>query len=155
MDWVPGAFSVVRPEALREVGVFDPAFFLYYEEVDLCYRLKQAGWQICYWPDITITHIGGESSRGLKSLTFSSPSAQVVLWRMRSTFLYYRKNHGAKARLAKWMEQALYTASVWRNRLSRTPERQERAKHYATMRSLLKRAWAETKGGRISPARPW
>ncbi len=155
VDWVPGAFAIVRPAALQEIGTFDPAFFLYYEEVDLCFRLKQAGWQIWYWPDLRITHIGGESSRKLKTLAFSSPSSQVVLWRMRSTFLYYRKHHGGKALLAKWMEQALYTAAIWRNRLSGDPERKERREHFCTLRRLLLQAWNETEGGRISPPRPW
>jgi len=72
VDWVPGAFCIIRPEVLREIGTFDPAFFLYYEEVDLCLRFKQAGYRICYWPDVIVTHIGGESSRQLTSLDFST-----------------------------------------------------------------------------------
>lgn len=155
VDWVPGAFAILRPEALAQVGFFDPAFFLYYEEVDLCYRLKQAGWEIWYWPDLVITHIGGESSRSLTSLEFSSTAAQVVLWRMRSTFLYYRKHHGEKALLAKWMEEALYTLSAWRNDLSRSAERKQRAQHFRTLRRLVQKAWSETRGGRYSPPAPW
>ncbi|MDE1163414.1 MAG: glycosyltransferase family 2 protein [Acidobacteriaceae bacterium] len=155
VDWVPGAFAILRPKALAQVGAFDPAFFLYYEEVDLCYRLKQARWEIWYWPEIVVTHIGGESSRSLKTLEFSSAAAQVVLWRMRSTLLYYRKHHGEKARLAKWMEQLLYTASAWRNDLSSTPERKARAHHFKTLSRLFDQAWDETKGGRISPPAPW
>ncbi|MFC6646338.1 glycosyltransferase family 2 protein [Granulicella cerasi] len=155
VDWVPGAFAIIRPEALAQTGFFDPAFFLYYEEVDLCYRLKQAGWEIWYWPDIVITHIGGESSRSLKSLEFSSQAAQVVKWRMRSTFLYYRKHHGAQAWLAKWMEKSLYTASMWRNKLSSTPERKAKAERFANLRRLIDQAWDDTKGGRVSPPAPW
>jgi GT2 family glycosyltransferase len=155
VDWVPGAFSIIRPEAIRKVGSFDPVFFLYYEEVDLCRRIKDAGYSIWYWPDVVIVHIGGESSRQLKSLEFSSQAAQVVLWRMRSTLLYYRKHHGWQAWLAKWVETTMARITVMRNRFSRDPQRRERGKRYETLIALMNQAWKDTRGGRISPPRPW
>jgi GT2 family glycosyltransferase len=155
VDWVPGAFAIIRPTALAQIGLFDPRFFLYYEEVDLCRRMKKAGMQIWYWPDIVITHLGGQSSKTLKTLEFSTRSAQVVLWRMRSTLLYYRKHHGWQAWLAKWMEKTLYTLTVMRNRFSNVPERRDRERQYRTMLKLLDQAWEETKGGRVSPPTPW
>ena len=155
VDWVPGAFSIIRPEAIRKVGSFDPTFFLYYEEVDLCRRIKGAGYSIWYWPDVVIVHIGGESSRQLKSLEFSSQAAQVVLWRMRSTLLYYRKHHGWQAWLAKWVETTMARITVMRNRLSSDPQRIERGKRYETLIALMNQAWKDTRGGRISPPRPW
>jgi len=155
VDWVPGAFAIVRPSALERVGLFDPRYFLYYEEVDLCRRMKSAGMEIWYWPDILIVHVGGQSSKTLTDLEFSSRAAQVVLWRMRSTFLYYRKHHGWHAWLSRWMEKCLYMLAVRRNRLSRTPERRERERHYRTMLALLDQAWRETEGGRVSPPHPW
>lgn len=155
VDWVPGAFSIVRPSALNKVGFFDPSFFLYYEEVDLCMRLKKSGIPVWYWPDIVVIHIGGESSRQLTSLEFSPRAAQVVLWRMRSTLLYYRKHHGWRVRFAKWMEQALYSVTVARNRFSSKPERRERERHHRTLIGLMDQAWRDTNGGRVSPPRPW
>lgn len=155
VDWVPGAFTILRPSALQKVGYFDPAFFLYYEEVDLCRRMKLAGIPVWYWPDIVVVHIGGESSRQLKSLEFSPRAAQVVLWRMRSTLIYYRKHHGGRVRFAKWMEQALYFATVLRNMFSRDPQRRDRERHHRIMIGLMDQAWNETNGGRISPPRPW
>ena len=71
VDWVPGAFAIVRREALKLSGLFDPDFFFYSEEVDLCLRVKQAGFRVLYWPDIVVTHIGGESSRKQKSRKFT------------------------------------------------------------------------------------
>ncbi len=155
VDWVPGAFAIVRPAALEKIGLFDPSFFLYYEEVDLCLRMKQASMEVWYWPDVVVTHLGGESSKQLSNLEFSPRAAQVVLWRMRSTLLYYRKHHGSQAWFAKWMEKTLYSLTVLRNRLSRTPERRERERHYRAMLALLDQAWHETQGGRVSPPRPW
>lgn len=155
VDWVPGAFAIIRPSALVTIGLFDPRFFLYYEEVDLCFRIKQAGLEIWYWPDVLIIHLGGQSSVKLKKLEFSSRSAQVVLWRMRSTLLYYRKHHGWHAWLAKWTEKILYSITVVRNHFSRLPERRDRERHYRTMLKLMNQAWQETQGGRVSPPSPW
>lgn len=156
VDWVPGAFSVIRPEILQKIGgCFDPAFFLYYEEVDLCKRIKNAGYEVWYWPDVVITHIGGESSRRLANLEFSSTAAQVVLWRMRSTLLYYRKHGGWRVHMARWMERFYYLGSSLRNRLSGSAWRKERAAYYQSMARLMQQAWRDTRGGRVSPPIPW
>jgi hypothetical protein len=155
VDWVTGAFMILRREALKKTGLFDPAFFLYYEEADLCRRVKAAGFRVLYWPDIAVTHLHGESSRKVSEHIFSENETQVVLWRMRSTFLYYRKHHGAKAWLARRLEESLYTLRFLRNRFSPTPARRARAREAMLLLSLLRRAWKETQGGRISPPTPW
>lgn len=155
VDWVPGAFCIIRPAALVRSGLFNPAFFLYYEEVDLCQRIKQAGYTIWYWPDISVVHIGGESSRQLTNLTVSSTAAQVVLWRMRSALLYYRMYHGWKVHAAKWLELTMYAGRVVRNYFSCDPVRQERGRSGGTLMQLMNQAWNDTRGGTISPPRPW
>ncbi len=155
VDWVPGAFSILRPAMLEKIGLFDTNFFLYYEEVDLCLRFRRAGFDVWYWPDIVVVHIGGESSRQLKSLEFSQRAAQVVLWRMRSTLLYYRKHHGWRVHLARLVEQTIYRASVVRNLLSREKVRKERLGHHRSLIRLMDQAWKDTGGGRVSPPRPW
>jgi hypothetical protein len=155
VDWVPGAFSILRREALAKTGLFDPAFFLYYEEVDLCRRVKSAGYRVLYWPDVVVTHIGGESGRQLRSLKFSNTGAQVVLWRMRATLLYYRKHHGFQVWLAKCLEETIYCLRWLRNRFSSSPARRERAEEATLLLGMMRQAWNETDGGRISPPRPW
>jgi GT2 family glycosyltransferase len=152
-DWVPGAFSIIRAEVLHKVGFFDPRFFMYGEEVDLCQRIKEAGYEIWYWPDIVVTHIGGESSRHMSDGDL--PGAQVVNWRMRSTLLYYRKHHGRMAWLAKWLEVVLYRLSSLRNRFSSDPRRQARSRRCKNLATAMQLAWIETEGGRTSPSRPW
>jgi len=155
VDWVPGAFSIIRAEALKKVGFFDPEFFLYSEEVDLCRRIQSAGYKILYWPDIVVIHIGGESSRQIKTLEMSSAGAQLIRWRMRSTLLYYRKHHGVSAWLAKMLELALYRLTEFRNSLSSDPARKERARRNRNLARLMHQAWEDTQGGRVSPPRPW
>jgi len=156
VDWVPGAYSIIRDEVLREVGFFDPIFFLYYEEVDLCYRIKAGGYRILYWPDIVVVHIGGESSRQVKTLEMSHTGAQLVLWRMRSTLLYYRKHKGALAtRMVQMFEVFWYQLREWRNRMRKSPQSSIMARDFARMRKTMQLAWTETKGGRVSPPQPW
>jgi GT2 family glycosyltransferase len=58
-----GAALLFRCDAFRLVGGFDPDYFLFYEEVDLCLRLEQAGWTIVSCPDATFRHAGGASTR--------------------------------------------------------------------------------------------
>jgi len=155
VDWVPGAFSIIRAEALRRVGLFDPDFFLYSEEVDLCLRIQNAGYKIMYWPEIEVIHIGGESSRQIKTLEMSSAGAQLVRWRMRSTLLYYRKHHGFQAWLAKMLELAFFKTSAIRNSLSSDSNRREKVIRNRNLARLMHQAWEDTKGGRVSPPRPW
>lgn len=59
VDWVSGASMVVRRSVLEQVGLFDETFFLYFEEVDLCRRVRAAGHSIWYVRDARVTHIGG------------------------------------------------------------------------------------------------
>jgi GT2 family glycosyltransferase len=155
VDWVPGAFSILRATALAEVGNFDPRFFLYYEEVDLCRRMKQKGYSVWYWPDVTVVHIGGESSRQVPSVEMSRAGAQLTLWRMRSMLLYYRKHHGLAVRFAMLIELLWHWMQSQRRRLSRNPERRVKAQSDQLLVSLMGRAWKETRGGRLSPAQPW
>ena len=156
VDWVPGAFSIIRPEVLAVVGPFDPRFFLYYEEVDLCKRVKQLGYSVCYWPDISVIHIGGESSRQMRSIEMSNIGGQLTLWRMRSTLLYYRKHSGSVvAALAMLFEVLWYWQRFLRMRFSSNPERRAIAKVERLQAASMSQAWRETKGGRLSPAQPW
>ncbi|MDM8569565.1 glycosyltransferase family 2 protein, partial [Thiotrichales bacterium HSG1] len=83
IDWVPGAFSIMPHKILEKVGYFDERFFLYCEEVDLCKRFKTAGYEVYYWPDVTVIHLGGESSKSLTQ--FKTSGKQIILWQMRST----------------------------------------------------------------------
>ena len=153
VDWVPGAFALMRREALDQVGPFDERFFLYYEEVDLCRRFHARGWKIMYWPDVVIRHWGGESSKTVENQDFSSSGSQLTLWRMRSGLLYYRKHHGAlTVRAVAWLESGWHRLRAWRA-LRRGQQR--KAQESQRVVALMRQAWRETDGGLSSPARPW
>lgn len=63
IDALIGAFMFVRTDVLVKVGGFDDSFFMYGEDLDLCYRIKNAGFRISYYPQTTIVHYKGESSK--------------------------------------------------------------------------------------------
>ena len=62
VDAVSGAFMLLRRRALDEVGPFDEGYWLYMEDLDLCYRLARAGWVTWYEPSVEATHVKGGSS---------------------------------------------------------------------------------------------
>lgn len=65
VDWVSGAAMLVRREAFEQIGGFDERFFMYVEDLDLCDRMRQAGWKVVYHPGAEVVHDVGGSSRRL------------------------------------------------------------------------------------------
>ena len=92
VDWVSGASMLVRSEVLRQVGVFDENFFLYYEEVDLCRRVAMAGWSCYHVPASRVVHLVGQAT----GVTLrSGPLPRRPAYWFKSRRLYFQKNHGA------------------------------------------------------------
>ena len=63
VDWVGGACMLVQRRVLADLGGFDETYFMYAEEMDLCYRAGRAGWEVWYVPAADVVHHGGASSR--------------------------------------------------------------------------------------------
>jgi N-acetylglucosaminyl-diphospho-decaprenol L-rhamnosyltransferase len=84
-DWVPGCYYLVRREVIDEVGLFDPRFFLYYEEIDHCRRVHQARWSVVYYPHTQVLHIGGASA---------ASDGEISESMVESKLLYFRKHYG-------------------------------------------------------------
>lgn len=82
-----GACMFVRRSALDQAGLFDEGFFMYSEEVDLCRRIRLAGWEIHYVPRAIITHFGGQSTRQM--------AAEMFVQLYRSKIEFFRKHHGS------------------------------------------------------------
>jgi len=153
VDWVPGAFAFIPSELFAQLNGFDERFFLYYEEVDLCRRIQAAGYRIQYWPELRVSHIGGESARTVQGETVSRAGSQLTLWRARSGLLYYRKNHGLAAawavnRLERGWHALRGLRARWTGKVGKALES-------AGQQALLARAWNDTLGGRVAPPRPW
>lgn len=96
-DWVPGCYYLVRRAVLDQIGLFDPRFFLYFEEVDHCRRAHEAGWAVTYVPSTSVVHVGGESARSVAAL---SRDRQISVLETESELLYMRKHFGRRGLFA-------------------------------------------------------
>lgn len=67
VDAVNGAFMLVRRSALEQVGLFDEGYWMYMEDLDLCYRFREAGWTTWYEPSVTVWHVKHGTSGALRS----------------------------------------------------------------------------------------
>lgn len=116
VDWVSGAAVMMRLSVLRELGGFDPDFFLYHEEVELMFRMRQAGRTILYVPAARVVHVEGAATevRSGAPLRSRRPAYWYDSWR-----LYHTKTRGragaAVAGLA-WMAGAALNAPLARAR---------------------------------------
>jgi GT2 family glycosyltransferase len=91
-DWVPGCYYLVRREVIDRVGLFDPRYFLYCEEVDHCRAVRSAGWSVVYYPFTQVVHIGGESAASAGPV--NRVGRQISALQVESELLYFRKHHG-------------------------------------------------------------
>jgi hypothetical protein len=106
-DWVPGCFYLIRRQLIDEVGLFDPRYFLYYEEVDHCHAAKRAGWDVVFYPKVSVVHIGGESARSEGDVT--EDGHQIPDRAVESELLYFRKHFG---RSGVWRHVLLMTIAA-------------------------------------------
>lgn len=100
VDAIMGSAMFARKEALDEVGLFDERFWMYYEDIDWCLRMWEAGWPVYYLHDIVITHAHGRGSAkvpGVVKALFKNKLARVhlmswakFLWKWRKKSKYYR-----------------------------------------------------------------
>ena len=85
IDCLTGAFMFMRNDALKQAGILDETFFMYGEDIDLCYRIKHAGWKIVYYGKSSITHLKGASSKKQKN--------KLIYEFYRAMYTYYKKHH--------------------------------------------------------------
>jgi N-acetylglucosaminyl-diphospho-decaprenol L-rhamnosyltransferase len=99
VDAVNGAFMLIRRAALEEVGLFDEGYWMYMEDLDLCYRFRQAGWRTWYEPAVTVVHTKGASSGRFRSSRLNYAFHYGML-------RFYRKHYAA-------MRNPLVNAAVY------------------------------------------
>lgn len=121
VDVVQGAAMILRRDVLAQIGLMDEGYFMYSEEVDLCHRVKEAGWRIYWLPQAQVVHYGGQSTR--------QAAREMFLRLYEGKLLYFRKRHGqATARLYKVvllaaaLARLMLTPLAW---LGRSPNRQQ------------------------------
>lgn len=104
VDVLQGACLLLRRQALDQVGLMDEEYFMYSEEMDLCERLRRAGWNLYWVPEAEVVHLGGQSSK--------QAPAEMFIHLYRSKILYFRKHHGSW--LARFYKFVLAAAAAVR-----------------------------------------
>jgi N-acetylglucosaminyl-diphospho-decaprenol L-rhamnosyltransferase len=104
VPWVQGSALAVRRSAFEAVGGFDSRFFMYAEEVDLCYRLQKAGWEVHFAPVARVVHVGGASTAGRR--------VEMEVQRVRGARQFYRRHYSPLRAAA--LERLIQGAMAWR-----------------------------------------
>ena len=102
VDALKGACILFRREAIQQAGGFDPDFFMYTEEIDLCYRVNNVGWKLFWVPQAEVIHYGGQSTRLIADKMFLSL--------YRTKVLFFSKHYGRIA--ANAYKMILFFASL-------------------------------------------
>ncbi|HJW27806.1 MAG TPA: glycosyltransferase family 2 protein, partial [Saprospiraceae bacterium] len=84
VDWLIGAYFLIRREVTQKIGILDEQFFMYTEDTDYCYRIKQAGYEVWFTSKAEVEHYYGG---------FSGINRRVVVWTHRSQVLFYQKHY--------------------------------------------------------------
>ena len=100
VDWIHGAAMMVRRDAVEQAGGLDEGFYMYLEDVDLCRRLRDRGWEIAFFPRAGLVHLENSS-------TAAVPRRRIYQ-HARSRGIYARKHHG---RVGEWTVQVLTAAT--------------------------------------------
>jgi hypothetical protein len=90
VDCVVGAFMLVRRDVIAQVGLLDETFWMYGEDIDWAYRIKQAGWKVLYYPRVTVLHVKRAGSR-------QNPRTKTEF--QRASLIFYRKHYAARTPL--------------------------------------------------------
>lgn len=86
IGWVSGSFMILRKEALKKAGYFNSNYFMYFEDVELCFRMQKNGYKVMYYPDVTIKHLSGGSS--------NEPHLRQWLGEYKGLIMFYKQNFG-------------------------------------------------------------
>lgn len=144
-DWVTGCFYLVRRAVIDQIGLFDPRYFLYCEEVDHCFAAKKAGWSVIFFPHTTVVHMRGESAKSEGEVTQSGHHL-IESANIESELLYFRKNHGVAGALAHvLLTMVVDLLNLLKSLVKRTGHARHwaHARHVALVWSLYRRTrWA-------------
>jgi N-acetylglucosaminyl-diphospho-decaprenol L-rhamnosyltransferase len=134
-DWVPGCFYLVRSDLIARVGLFDPRYFLYYEEVDHCFAAKAANAKVMYYPHVSVVHIGGESAKSLGAI--NNAGRQVEVLQIESAQIYFRKQFGLAGLLRHLLLEELADLILIAKAIVNRKKRGNVGYHLRRMRSTL------------------
>jgi GT2 family glycosyltransferase len=127
VGWLGGACILIRREVLELVGGFDETFFLYFEDIDLCYRIRDMGFDLYLVPKVEIRHVGGASTSGLNLLG--------RFHYRRSQLRFYRKHASP---LSRWCLKGYLWLDFWglyfRGKIKRAADMDLRKRFFGLLR---------------------
>lgn len=115
VDSVVGAFMMVRGKAVEQAGLLDESFFMYGEDLDWAYRIKQAGWKIYYNADVTVLHYKEAASKGKRAIRLKTRYEFY-----RAMHLFYHKHYEATTPF--WLRGLVLAGLVLRGGVALTSE---------------------------------
>ena len=137
VGWVVGAFFMIRRIVVEQIGGLDERYFLYFEEIDFCRTAARAGWNVMFYPEASVVHLGGQSSAGTTERRSVSGS-QLTAIRITSELRYYRKWFGPSGALLIAGIEIGWNCVVWcRNVFRRCELGAFRRKEAAAMIALI------------------
>jgi GT2 family glycosyltransferase len=128
VDWVSGCAMLLRRELIDKIGALDERFYMYCEDVDICQRAWEAGYQVVYAPDAVVTHAIGRSS--------DKNGDQMVIEFHRSWYEYDKKRHPQ----ASFVRRAAVYSGLWLRAAVRIVKRRTAHRRYARERREEERA---------------
>lgn len=105
VDFVEGSLMMIRRKAAEEVGFFDEGFFLYLEDADICYRLKERGWETWWLPESYAIHYRGEN--------FRSDNIRPAMHHSRGFYRFFNKHYRPSKPLKILLKTFLYFRLVY------------------------------------------
>ena len=138
VDVLLGACLLLRRSALDEIGLLEESYFMYSEDLDICYRLARRGWEAYWLPQAEIVHFGGQSTR--------QAAGPMFLRLYRSKLEFFQRHHGRPA--AFFYKMVLLSASLARLALSPlawllpSPDRSRRLELAHNYRRLVRELFA-------------
>lgn len=123
-DWAAGASMIVRREVFQDIGVLDEGYYTFFEDVDLCFNARKAGWPVWYVPESRVVHLVGQST----GITVKTPKRQPS-YSFQARRRYFLKNHGALyAALAD--AGAILGLALWKLRVKLTGKKDATAPYF-------------------------
>ena len=140
VDWVSGCAMLIRRDLLEKIGALDERFYMYCEDVDLCQRAWEGGWEVVYTPQPVVTHAIGRSS--------DKNGDRMIIEFHRSWYEYDRKRHPR----ASPLRRAAVFSGLWLRAAVRIAKRRASVRHHAGLARAASRAAVPVKtpmpGGR-------
>ncbi|MFZ2053460.1 MAG: glycosyltransferase family 2 protein [Candidatus Aminicenantales bacterium] len=126
VGWLSGACLLVRREAVEAAGLFDADFFLYFEDIDLCRRIRERGFKLIFFPAVQVIHIGGAAT--------STRRWRSRLEYRRSQLLFYEKHNSRNSLrfLKLYLRWNVFVLGLIRSR----EDREERVRYRDGLRKI-------------------